>query len=40
MQDYETYREKAATALQEDHARRYKGRFEASRAIYEVVASA
>ena len=37
MADYETYRAKAAPALQQDHSRRYQGRFEASRAIFETI---
>ena len=35
--DYERYQERFAPDLQEDHTRRFEGRFDASREILEVV---
>lgn len=38
LQRYRDYQLKTAPRLQQDHAERYKGRFEASRIVSEVVA--
>ncbi|MBN4051384.1 DUF4286 family protein [bacterium AH-315-M05] len=37
MDNYNRYREEFAPGLQEEHAKRYKGKFEASRTLLEVV---
>lgn len=36
MERYQAYAQEAAPALQEDHSKRYAGKFSASRKIYEV----
>jgi hypothetical protein len=37
MQDLEIYREDYSPALQEDHTKRYQGKFDAFRTVLEIV---